>query len=344
IISNTGDPVPPLLSNVGNAGDVNINSRIIALDNFSLITSNSLSNAEGQAGNVSIDTDNLTIAGGSNINALTENSFDGGKIDINAQNIELITGGKIVTGTNSEGNAGNITLNVSDEIKIDGENSPIPTEEFRFTEVTLQNLEPNTGLFANTTNVSSGNGGSIEITSPETISVSNRGQIAVDSQGTGNGGNLFIQADSLSLENQSQLIAETEVGQAQQQPSNIDLIINDVLSLQGDSKISAEASNNANGGNITIDTNFLVTFPAQVNGNDIIANASQGSGGSIDINAQEIFGIEERAATTGNITNDLDVSSEFSFDGNLSINTSDVSNLEGIRDLAVQAIAPEENV
>ncbi|MGL6343056.1 MAG: hypothetical protein ACRC80_28450, partial [Waterburya sp.] len=346
IISNTGDIIPPLTSNVGNAGNIDINSRIITLNNFSEITSNSLSNAEGEAGNVSIDTDELSIAGGSDINALTENSFDSGKININAQNIELVTGGKIITGTNSGGNAGNITLNVDNQIKIDGKNAPPRTEQLRslLEGSLLEDLEFSTGLFANTTNVSSGNGGSIEIRSPETISVSNRGQIAVYSQGTGNGGNLFIQADSLSLENQSQLIAETEVGQAQQQPSNIDLIINDVLSLQGDSKISAEASNNANGGNITIDTNFLVTFPAQVNGNDIIANASQGLGGSIDINAQEIFGIEERAATTGNITNDLDVSSEFSFDGNLSINTSDVSNLEGIRDLPVQAIAPEENV
>jgi filamentous hemagglutinin family protein len=84
IISNTGDPNPPLLSNVGNAGNININSRIIALDNFSEITSNSLNNATGKAGNVSVDTENLTIAGGSNINALTENSFDGGTININA--------------------------------------------------------------------------------------------------------------------------------------------------------------------------------------------------------------------------------------------------------------------
>ncbi|MGL5794134.1 MAG: filamentous hemagglutinin N-terminal domain-containing protein, partial [Waterburya sp.] len=112
----------------------------------------------------------------------------------------------------------------------------------------------------------------------------------------------------------------------------------------GDSQISAQASNNANGGNITIDTDFLVAFPAQVNGNDIIANASQGSGGNITINpAAEIFGIQEREAQAENRTNDFDVSSDFGFDGDLSIDT-DVNPIEGIRDLAVQAIAPEETV
>jgi filamentous hemagglutinin family protein len=345
IISNTGDIILPISSNVGDAGNININSRIIALNNFSEITSNSLNNAEGKAGNVSVDTDKLTIAGGSNINALTENSFDGGTIDINAQNIELITGGKIVTGTNSEGNAGNIILNVTEEIKIDGKNAPVPTEELRFLEETLLgDLELSTGLFANTTSVSNGNGGSIEITSPEVISLFNSGQIAVDSQGTGNGGNLSIQAGSINLDNQSQLISETQVGQEQQQPSNINLKLDDVLSLQGDSKISAQAFNNANGGNITIDADFVVAFPTEGNGNDIIANAREGSGGSINISAQQIFGIEERASETANETNDLDVSSEFGFDGSLSINTPDVNPTEGIRDLPVQAIAPEENV
>lgn len=298
----------------------------------------------GTAGNVRVDTDSLTIAGGSNINALTENSSDGGNIDISASNIELVTGGKIVTGTNSEGNAGDITLNVTEQITIDGNNAPIPTEELRFREVTLQGLEPNTGLFANTTNDSSGDGGSVQIANPETFSIFNGGEIAVDSQGTGNGGNLTLQAESLSLDNQSQLIAETEFGQAEQQPSNINLDIEDILSLQGDSTISARASNNANGGNITIDTEFLIAFPAVNDGNDIIANAREGSGGSISLTAEGIFGLEERNATAGNETNDLDITSDLGVDGNLSINTPDVSATGAVRDLPVNAIVPQENV
>ena len=344
IIGNTGDAESPTVSNEGDAGDITINSQTIAIDNFSTITGSSSGNATGEAGNVTIDTDDLTIAGGSTINTLTGNNAQGGTININAQSIDLLTGGKIVTLTESSGSAGNINLNLSRQMTIDGENAPIPTEEFRFAEEAIQALEPNTGLFANTTEVSTGDGGSVQIANPQTVAIANNGEIFVGSQGRGAGGNLSIQADSLSLDNNALLIAETEFGQPQQQPSNIDLDIEDVVTLDGDSRISARAFNNANGGNVTIDTDFVIAFPAEIEGNDIVANASEGSGGNIDITAEEILGLEERKSIPGNMTNDLDVSSEFGFDGTLSLNTPDVDATEGIRDLSVGTIVVEESV
>lgn len=347
ILSNTGDAESPTVNNIGDAGDINLNSRIITVERFSTITNSALGNATGEAGNVTIDTDNLTIAEESTINVLTGNSFNGGTVTINAQNIELLAGGKIVSLTESSGDAGNINLNVSEKITIDGENPPVVTEEFRFAEEAIQNLEGSTGLFANTVNTfttATGNGGSVQISNPETFSITNGGEIAVDSQGTGNGGNLTIEAGDLSLENESQLLAATESGQPEQQPSNINLIIDNVLSLQGDSKISAQAFNNANGGNVTIDSEFVIAFPGLIDGNDIVANASTGSGGNINIVAEEIFGLEEGESNPGNMTNDLDVSSEFGFDGNLSLNTPDVDTSSGTRDLSVGTIKTEEGV
>ena len=345
IISNTGDAESPNVKSIGDAGDVTVNSQVVELDNFSQITNNTLANAEGNSGNISLENaDTLTVAGGSNINSLTENSFDGGAITIDARNVELVTGGKIVTVTNSQGDAGNINLNVTEQIAIDGENAPIPTAEFRFTEVTLQNLEQQTGLFANTTSRSTGDGGNVLIANPNEIFILNEGEIAVDSQGRGAGGNLEIEAGSLFLDNGSQLIAQTQFGQPQQRPSNITLNIDDLVTLEGDSKISARAFNNANGGNVTIDTEFLVAFPAKIDGNDIVANASEGSGGNINITAEEIFGLSEGKSTPANMTNDLDVSSEFGFDGNLSLNTPDVDATEGVRELTEGAIAAEDSV
>ncbi len=345
IINNTGDAESPQVNTTGNAGKVEINSPIVALTNFSQITSNALSNSSGQAGNISLNNNqSLTIATGSNINSLTENNSNGGSIKIVSENIGLFTGGKIVTATNSNGNAGDITVNFSDRLIIDGKNAAIPSENLRFREITLQNLIPNTGLFANTTDVASGNGGNIDITTPQTISIFNGGQIAVDSEGTGSGGNLVISAGDLDLNNKSQLIAATREGQTAQQPSNIELKLENSLRLRGDSKISARASNNANGGNVTIDAEFVIAFPGEIEGNDIIASADEGSGGKIEISAQEIFGLEEGEAESENETNDLDVTSEFGFDGSITINTPDINTKSGIRDLPVNAIAPEETV
>ena len=345
IISNTGNAQSPQFNITGNAGNVTIDSSIVKIDNFSQITSNTLANAEGNSGNISItNADTLSVTKGSNINSLTENSFDGGAITVDANNIELATGGKIITATTSEGNAGNVNLNVTEQVTVDGENAPTPTEEFRFEEELLQNLEQITGLLADTTNLSTGDGGNVLISNPDRVSIRNGARVAVDSQGRGAGGNLVIEADSFSLDNGSQLIAETDFGQPQQRPSNIILNIDDVVTLDGDSTISARAFNNANGGNVTIDTEFIVAFPAETDGNDIVANASEGSGGNINITAEEIFGLSEGKSTPGNMTNDLDVSSEFGFDGNLSLNTPDVDATEGVRELSEGAISAEDRV
>ena len=344
IVSTTGDGENLDIANTGNAGNIEIDSRIITLDNFTGISSSTISNAIGQAGNVTINSDRLSIAGGSGINALTENESNGGIIEINASTLDLFTGAGIITLTNGAGNAGDINLNIAQQITIDGANPSIPTEEFRSPLAVIQALETETGLFANTTDISTGNGGSIAIANPEAVSIFNGGQITVDSEGAGNGGSLSISAGALDLNSGSKLIAETQEGQAAQEPSNINLQIENVLSLQGDSQISARAFNNASGGNVNVDAEFVIAFTPEVEGNDIIASAREGSGGRIDITAQKIFGLQEGISESANGSNDLDVSSEFGFDGNLAINTPDVSAKAEIRDLPSNAINPGESV
>jgi filamentous hemagglutinin family protein len=336
IISNTGDR-DLTINSIGNAGNVNVNSRIVTLDNFSQITSNALSNAEGQPGNVQIDTNTLTIAGGSNVNALTENNFDGGTVTINAENIDLNTGGKIVTGTNSAGNGGSIVLNVAENININGENAPTQAEPF--IEQILQALEPETGLFANATANATGDGGSIQVSNPEAINVFNNGTISVASEGTGNGGILFLQSNDLTLDNQGVVEAFTNNGTG----GNIELQVADIIFMRDNNNlISAQAANAANGGNLTIDTNFIVAFPNQ--NNDILANAQAGNGGNINITAESLLGIEERASQPVNSTNDIDASSEFGLDGQVSIFTPDVDQTKGTTQLDARVIEPQATV
>ncbi len=336
LISNTGD-INPTLNNTGNAGDVIVNSPTVSLNNFSQITSNSLSNAVGQPGNVNLTTDNLTIAGGSNINALTENDFDGGAVTINAQNIQLDTGGKIVTGTNGAGNGGSIVLNVSGNIDIDGENAPTQAEPF--IEQILQDLEPETGLFANASVNATGDGGSIQVNNSSEINVFNGATISVASGGTGNGGNLFLQANDLTLDNQGVVEASTNSGTG----GNVELQIADTIFMEDNNNlISAQALGDANGGNLTIDTTFIVAFPNQ--NNDILTNASTGNGGNINISAESLLGIEERASQPPNSTNDIDASSEFGLDGEVSIFTPDVDRARGATELDSRVIEPQATV
>lgn len=341
ILNDNGNPEIPNVTNIGNSGDVTIDSQIVSLDNQSQISSSSFANTIGEAGDIAIDTDNLIIAKGSNIGNLTENDSDGGEIKIDARNIELVTGGTIASTTSSTGNAGNIILNVAQQIAIDGENPFIPSEDSRFTVQTLQELEPFTGLFANTTIASSGDGGNIKITNPQVLLLSNGGEIAVNSQGTGSSGNLSITADSLELNKQSQLIAETKFGQTEPRPSNINLFIDDVLTLRGDSLISASALNNANGGNVNIDADLIIAYPARAGGNDIIANAAEGLGGNISITTEGILGIEERPQSPD--SNDLDASSQVDgLDGTVTITNPSLNLFRGVVELPSNVVESDE--
>jgi large exoprotein involved in heme utilization and adhesion len=142
--------------------------------------------------------------------------------------------------------------------------------------------------------------------------------------GTGQPGNINIQANSINLENGGRIEAATqsETGEA----ANITLNVADDITLEDDSFISARALNNADGGNLNINTNFIVAFPNQ--NNDIIANADQGNGGNINITAESIFGIEERSLN--DLTNDINASSALGaqFDGTVAITIPDINAIQ----------------
>jgi filamentous hemagglutinin family protein len=322
----------------GNSGDINLTAPQISLNKFSFLSAAAPLRVTGEAGNITINGNAVSIADGTIVNTLSENAANGGDITVNAQNLELTRGGKIVAAATSSGSAGNIILNVTEEISLDGSNPfPRPPEIEPFEEEFLNELVSETGLFANTSETATGNGGSIQITNPVDINIINVAQISTASEGQGNGGTLSIQSDNLTLDNQGAIQAFTTAGEG----GNIVLGIKDNLFLRdNNNRISAQAINNANGGNIDIDAKFIVALPNQ--NNDILANAQQGLGGNIDITAEAIFGLQERSNNP--FTNDIDASSDFGLDGSVSINTPDVDATQGVTELQTNAIEPQETV
>ena len=122
--------------------------------------------------------------------------------------------------------------------------------------------------------------------------------------------------------------------------ANITLKVSESIAMLNESLISAEASNTATGGNITIDTNVLIAFPSSDNGSDIIAKAKQGQGGNITIDAEDVRLIEERRAIPGNRTNDIDASSEFGPQGIVTINTGNIDPSRGLDQLPINLTDP----
>ncbi len=304
----------------GNAGKVMITatdsilldgqSRLYLSGIFSLVRAN----AQGNAGGVEIFTDSLSVTNNARIS--TANLGEGlvGNIVLTAKTLEVNTGGRVVTGTGGRFNGGDINLIIQDSITLTGANS---------------------GLFANTIDGSEGNGGKIFTdprTNPRTIIIRDGAQIAVDSQGSGEGGEIQLQADSLTLENQASISAET----ASNTGGNITLKIQDLLLLRRGSNISATAGlaqREGDGGNITIETPLLVAFPQE--NSDIKANAFAGNGGNINIDTQNIFGFELQEDSK---FSDITASSRFGIDGTVNINTSGIEPGQELSKLPIEIV------
>ena len=163
-----------------------------------------------------------------------------------------------------------------------------------------------------------------------TIEATNFDDTGENNPGRGQPGNIAITANSVELTDIARIEAATQF--ADGESANINLQVAEDITLQNNSFISAQARENATGGNIKINANdgFILAFPNQ--NNDIIANASEGRGGAIDIDTQAIFGLEERPLNP--VTNDINASSEANgLDGTIDINNPAVDPTTGLINL-----------
>jgi large exoprotein involved in heme utilization and adhesion len=267
----------------------------------------------GAAGNVTINTPQLTVKDYAQVSASTSGGT-GGSISVMANRFEAIDGGQLRTTTAGRSSAGNIEMTILDNVTLAGNDS---------------------GLFANTERGSMGEGGDIVITNPKTLVIRDGASVAVDSKGTGEGGNIQIQTGSFSLKKAS-ISAET----ASNTGGNITLQVQDLLLMRDGSRISTTAGTaqaGGDGGDITIDTDFIVGVPRE--NSDITANAFTGRGGNINITTQGIYGLQFRPRLTP--LSDITASSQFGVNGVVTINTPDVDPSRGLAELPVEPVNVE---
>jgi filamentous hemagglutinin family protein len=275
--------------------------------------SSSEDTSSGAGGQILVETPNLRILDGGVISARSRSAANAGNITVNSQNVELRGGGQILATAFNGGNAGNIDV-TADNITISGAD---PTLNTRFNQVAQQfsrdiaeraidPVQPESGIFVNST-------------------------------GTGQGGNLSITGNSLTLD-RGIINASTQSGNG----GDITLNLRNFIRLRNESLISANArgEQGGNGGSITINTPFIVAFPQN---NDIIANAVSGDGGRVSINrSANLFGIapRRRADVPGlnprNLpTSDITAFSEqnLNFGDNVQVNSPDVDPSRGLVEL-----------
>jgi filamentous hemagglutinin family protein len=303
-------------SGSGKAGDININ----AANSLSLSDSDTGLFADtngGQGGIISIKTNIFNLANAAQLNATTTASSPGGSITVNANDFNVNSGGQLRTTTSGSGKAGDINIIGINNLLLDGNN---------------------TGLFADTDNNSTGDGGSIFVEA-KNILLENTAGIAVGSRGTGTGGAIQVQSRAFTLNNRGSLSAET----ASSQGGDINLQVQDLLWLRQNSLISTTAGTAAsggNGGNISITAPFILGFPQE--NSDIRANAFTGNGGKVNITAQGIIGMSFQPKETPN--SDITASSQFGASGEVILNTPNVDPSRGLANLPANLTDPSSQI
>lgn len=299
-------------SEKGNAGNINLTSQNITLADRLEISASTT--GEGNAGNINLNTQQLTLDNKSTITASTSGTGKGGNINLTANTSYLSNGAQIRTTTTGSNNAGDINLKIGENLNLTGNN---------------------TGIFADTVLDSLGNGGNISI-DLSLLQIEDGATVSVNSKGKGLGGNISISSGDLTL-NRGTIFGQS----ASNQGGNITLKINNLLTLNNRSQISTTAGTEkagGDGGNISIDADFIIANPLQ--NSDITANAFTGKGGNINITTQGILGLQIREGLSN--LSDITVSSQFGLDGTININDPGVNPTRGLEKLPQTSI--EANV
>ncbi len=241
----------------GNGGDIELNSaNLIIADGAQVISS---SYGDGDTGNIKVDADYLELFSGSSIldsSGLFTLAFgkgNGGDIDIDANNIVVDLGAQAGTITFGSGDGGNLFARANQIELVGTSPSGIPSS-----------FLANVDFLANVESEAPGNGGQLNIET-EFLSITDGAQVAVTTFGNGNAGILDVKAKEIELIRSS----------SQGSPSGL------FSTVEFDEEFEAIG----NGGQIKVEVNKLNI----VDGAQIAATTfAVGRGGSINLEANEI--------------------------------------------------------
>ncbi|KAF3886928.1 MULTISPECIES: two-partner secretion domain-containing protein [Nostocales] len=328
-----GAQISTISFNSGSAGNLLAKASTVELAGIALTR-------DGQV--IATDT-NPVIPSGLFASADRNSTGNAANLTIETQRLSLRDGAIVQTSTLGRGDAGNLIILASDSIEVTGtaKGGLFPTS-------ILAASGGVTGSGFVGFPEATGKGGNVSIQTGN-LTVRDGAQVAVSSLNpTSNAkgaGNLQIQANNIFLDNQGKFNAETASGDG----GDIVLQVQKLLLLRNGSQISTSAGTaeqGGDGGNININAKdgFIVAVPGE--NSDITANAYSGSGGKINITAAGMYGMVQRnrqdlvkllnpknaSEINPNLlsTNDITAISQTNpnFNGDTSVNTPDTEPLE----------------
>jgi filamentous hemagglutinin family protein len=302
---------------VGKGGNITIDAGTLSLqDSAQLLTTTNGASATQPAGKGNAGNVNLKVSGAVNIAGTKDGvssaifSFvetgaegNGGNITIDAGSFSLRDGAGFQSSILGTGNAGNVTVTAKDAVSLAGSSYILST-------VGLGgvgnggNITINAGAFSFSdgaqliaSTFGRGNAGNVTVTAKNAVSLVNADMFStIEAGGVGKGGNITINAGTLSLQDGAQLLTIVR-GASDPKPAgkgdagNVNLKVSGAVDIGGKkdgfiSKIFSvvEAGAEGNGGNITIDAGSLLLR----DGAQLAASTSGiGNAGNVTVTAKE---------------------------------------------------------
>jgi len=312
----------------GNAGEIIISSGSVQI-NGPLTGISSDGNGAGNSGNIVITTGDLVMEDGARIASIVGNTGIGGDIRVTANTVTMTGSAALRTNISGVDKAGNIIINagslrMEDLATLDASVRPGAegdggTVSIRGDALLIRSAPNENGLGAKIAvdTFGPGNGGDIDI-KVNSVTLLDQAVIEANSrtETSGTAGNISLtEAAQVRIENGSSISTQTEEADG----GNINVQATDLVYLRDAEITTSVGGGQGNGGNITIDPTFVVLSTSK-----IIANASGGNGGNISITADNLI------ASSGSR---IQASSQLGIDGTINVSAPENNVSSGISTL-----------
>ena len=277
----------------GGAGNIEFQTKALTLSDHTKVLTSAF--GLGSGGMVTVSgAENVTIESGSNITSkvvfpgagIIPDQGAAGNILLETQNLTIRGGGRITAtaDANSLGDAGNITVQGTNgsaqSVLIDGPGSGIFTDTQGAgaggnIDIASQSLTLQNGGTVSSTSVQA-QGGDITITAGQSVTLNNGSSISASSTGAGNAGNIQINAGQSFVATNSSVTTQANLASGgiikiTTTPGGTVQLTNSLIS-------ASVLDGKGGGGSVNIDPQFVILLNSK-----ILANAVQGPGGNISI-------------------------------------------------------------
>ncbi|MFP4007555.1 MAG: filamentous hemagglutinin N-terminal domain-containing protein, partial [Spirulinaceae cyanobacterium] len=301
---NTGIINSVAQTSTGEGNTINLTANQLEISNGAIVTS--LTQGQGNAGNINIDVTGATVIDGQSRVAGISSSVgssgigNGGQINLNTGTLDMFNTAIIESDTHNIGDTGDINVNVRGLAIIEGQNTRIRTNinpgavgnggQLNFSSNQLY-LGDGAQIQADTNG--QGHAGNIRLAIADIAYLDGQNtSLSSQSTGIGNSGQIDLTSDWLSVRNGARITTST-FGQGH--AGNINITAYDTAIFENNSGASSSVLGDAvgNGGQINLTTNWLELR----NQSSLLSlTNSQGNAGNLNINARDRVIIDNRSA------------------------------------------------